>query len=371
MSSPAPDLPPLAPLPFATLAYATPLANRRPGILTAVGIISIVIGCLSGLSSCGGVASGFMFMKMSGMTITPPAPAPIVVGGGSVKIGGVPWDAQDTEDGLAPPQINSVTAALSRVRSLSDQRRAHLALLLAAHGKAMFPAITVDSTEAEIHSAINGAAMTNDGANWYTIGTGRIEIDDQRAIYRPSDGGNVAEASAPMTANASPTAPATGPTLAYSTVTYKVSGVPGVTRTPATTAAPAPMPITMFKISPLASWLSISENLLSFGVAVLLGIAGIMVLRDSLRAYRLHRIYVVAKIPLVFVAAVATWLTTSGMMSGMFTTPAGPPPPGFTNWMITMQVAMGTAMAIAYPIALIFILMTRRVKHYYAEPQTP
>ena len=47
----------------------------RPGILTAVGIISIVVGSLSVLGSLGSVGSGVMYLVMSNMTI----PAPVMV----------------------------------------------------------------------------------------------------------------------------------------------------------------------------------------------------------------------------------------------------------------------------------------------------
>jgi len=55
-----------------TLAYMTPAANRRPGILTTIGVLSIVLACLSGLSGLSGVMSGIGFLMMSRITTTAP-----------------------------------------------------------------------------------------------------------------------------------------------------------------------------------------------------------------------------------------------------------------------------------------------------------
>src|SRR5207249_4938957 len=71
---------PIPPVSLGMLNYQEPQAGKRPGILTAVGVLSIVIGCLSGLQGLGGIASGAMMLVMSSMTfpmgVPPPAPAP-------------------------------------------------------------------------------------------------------------------------------------------------------------------------------------------------------------------------------------------------------------------------------------------------------
>jgi hypothetical protein len=373
--------PPIPAQPVETLSYALPPTNRRPGILTAVGIISIVVGCLSGLSSCGGVFSGVMFATLSSrMFATPPSPATPTppapnASRATVTIGGLPWDEADMEDGLEPPETRKVTNVLSRTRSLSDPRRQHLGILLAAHGKVIFPTVTGSSSEADIARAITGGGITADGANWYTVGTGRIEINDQRAHYRPSTGTPVVEASAPIAT------PATQPLGVWqshqsqgiivsqsngsgTTSTWSISTTPPLN--PATGPAPAPVPV--FNISPVAAWLSVGENVLSGAVAVLLLIAGILVLRDSPRARRLHWIYVAAKIPLIVVAAVATALMTSSMLSGVMAMPGAGMAPGFTTWMVVIQVVMTAAIALVYPVALIFVLRSRSVREYYESP---
>ena len=356
------------------LSYQVPAVSRRPGILTAVGIISIIVGCLSGLSSCGGIASSVMFLTMRNMTIPMP-PARTVPGGTrtsaasaspSVTIGGIEHDVGDVENGLDASASNKVVFALGRLHPMTGGRRAHLTLLLKTHGKTMFPTLGAKSTSAEFRDAVTAGGLTGDGANWYTIGTGRIEVNDQRALYRPSDGVEVAEAS---TTGATSSATG-GVTYANQTNTINLTTGRVTSTTAGPTTAPMPVPIMPFKIDPGTAILSISENTLSLGVAILLLVAGILVMRDSPKARRLHWIYVFVKIPLIAIAAVATAMMTVGMMSSF--TPSGAGGGGlFPNWIGLMQALMGAAIALTYPLGLIFVLNSRSVRQFYAPPEPP
>lgn len=75
--------PPSVPVPAATLGYLPPVHYQRPGIISAIGIVGIVVACLSLLASFGtGMnAYGFymisrMSMRMSRSVPTSVAPAP-------------------------------------------------------------------------------------------------------------------------------------------------------------------------------------------------------------------------------------------------------------------------------------------------------
>src|SRR5580658_293120 len=81
---------------------------------------------------------------------------------------------------------------------------------------------------------------------------------------------------------------------------------------PAVTLAPAAF---RFQVSHGASALTIVESTLSVCAAALLIVAGAMILRDSPRADRLHRIYIAIKIPLIIAGGFATWWIYIGLMS--------------------------------------------------------
>src|SRR5205823_2005173 len=136
-----------------------------------------------------------------------------------------------------------------------------------------------------------------------------------------------------------------------------------VTRSGPTTAPMiTPYP---FRISHTASAISIAENRLSFIAAVTLFIGGILVLRDSRKGPRYHWMYIWMKIPLVILAAIASFLTYQSMMSGMSTMPGTPPPPAFSKTIGAVSATMTAGIALAYPVALIFLLNSRQVKQHY------
>lgn len=145
----------------------------------------------------------------------------------------------------------------------------------------------------------------------------------------------------------------------------------GTTATSAPSAATAvatPVPAFQFNVARGASVLTIVESGLSVCAAVLLIVAGSMMLRDSPRADRLHRIYVAMKIPLVIVAAIATWWIYTGMMSGMFVTTGGPgSPASFANTMATVEAVIMAAISLVYPVALLIVLSTGTSRGYFAR----
>jgi hypothetical protein len=138
---------------------------------------------------------------------------------------------------------------------------------------------------------------------------------------------------------------------------------------PASPSMPAKVPSLPFIIPVAPSILTITEAALSLCLAVFLIIAGIWMLRDSPAAGRLHRIYVALKIPLIALAAIATWWTTSAVMSSVRTMttiyPATAVMPTFGNMIAVIQAAVGAVFALLYPIALLIVLSTRTAKEHF------
>src|SRR5689334_8476483 len=179
MSNPPPiptQIPPTSPpLPVTPLNYDNRMYVSRPSLITAMGVISIIIGCMSGLGSFSGIFSTLAFSAMSRTTIptgatpsvtvtsgtgsvsvsavvpgapgapgAPPAgntgnPANSANSPGSVTVGGVEATAEDSQDAMAEPQRRIVLDTLSRMSSISDQRQQQLELLLSVEGQKVFP----------------------------------------------------------------------------------------------------------------------------------------------------------------------------------------------------------------------------------------
>src|SRR5689334_15956923 len=100
---------PAPPLPAVPLSYREPTrGGGRPGVLTAIGIISLIVGGLGALGGISGVFSGIAYLNMSSMTVPMPvfsasagasttAAAPT---GGGIFVAGALMDPSQSNDGL-------------------------------------------------------------------------------------------------------------------------------------------------------------------------------------------------------------------------------------------------------------------------------
>src|SRR5437773_2135082 len=180
------SLPP-PPIPAVPLGYAPPPREGRPGILTALGIVSLIVACLSCLASLGGIASAIVFLAMSGMSFpVPTPPTPRVYTGGAVTENGLTVNPAESPDAMPPPQRSIVIAALNSKRYITPQRRQHLDLLLNNSGAKIFPYVTGSTTTGQIMRDITDSGGAANQPQWFVVGAGRIEVDDDRAIFRPS-----------------------------------------------------------------------------------------------------------------------------------------------------------------------------------------
>jgi hypothetical protein len=124
-------------------------------------------------------------------------------------------------------------------------------------------------------------------------------------------------------------------------------------------------------IDPAALGLSLATSLLGLGLAVLLLVAGILILRDSRHAVRMHWWYVGLKIPLVIAATLAAvWMWQGLMRSMLGAMPPSAPAAPFQSWMMHISTLIGAVMALAYPVALMFLLRSRTVRDYFSEIHT-
>jgi hypothetical protein len=118
---------------------------------------------------------------------------------------------------------------------------------------------------------------------------------------------------------------------------------------------------TGFSINPVALGLMLVTSLILMALAVYLLVCGILTLRQSMRARRLHLIYALVKIPLSVAAGVASAWVMRDMMSS-FGGGAATPTMGFALFTGAFPILIGCA----YPVALLIALNLRAVREYYA-----
>jgi hypothetical protein len=258
--------------------------------------------------------------------------------------------------------------ALSQLRPLSAQRRQRLDELLANGGKDVFifdpQLVTGELIRSNVsdHGVLRSRPSLGE-REYFVVGNGRIEVGDTSAVFIPAAGSDAELVEVHVPAQDEPVQEsADGPPAGAQ------SGAGGVT-------TPATMPVRaagnpFFGISTVAATLAVLDALLGAGLAAFLLIAGLMVLRDSLRGATLHRIYAWLKIPLAILGAVVwVWLWES-LFSGVTASvppqaAGGPQGAAAVRTGAIIHAIVFTALGCAYPIALLIALRTRSVRAYY------
>lgn len=414
------DQPPQAPIPVVPLGYGTPVQSGRPGLVTTIGVMSIIIGTLSVLCSFGlGIYSVIFFMIGKSNAVAGargPVRATVVMT--------TPAN-QDDSDALDAGARETVVAGLTRSTGpLSAPRQGMLDRLLAAHGRQIFKTPPRDLTQQAVAVSVSSSGRLpgtggKSGADYFEVGEGRIEVYDDHAVFFPSNGqaalrvdttaGSetgqqnaltpmevqqlVARASqlsanslnqaqvATLTAELSKPdqqmiLPKSGSIVgqlyrvvpdANGNITISAIGG-GVTIGPDGTVVSswqglntaAVMPT--FKVNGYAAALVGIESLLSIALAIYLFVIGILVLRNSQKGRRLHYWYAGWKIPLSLLSAGANawlWSSFAQGLPGAQATPAS----------IVLGVWMGlfSGFGVAYAIGLLFALRAKTVVAYYSS----
>ncbi len=157
----------------------------RPGIITAIGVSSIVVAAICMLG--GGVmilvnlvvssVSRFPTPAIAApVVVTPPAPGPAELVGAN---------------GTTAADRATIIEGLGRVQLLTALERDQLDELLAEEGKTVLP-LGADFTPEQVvanvtrsgHLSTGGAA----GSEYFVLGTGRLEVGEDRAIFFPPNG---------------------------------------------------------------------------------------------------------------------------------------------------------------------------------------
>jgi hypothetical protein len=325
-------LPPPIPRPVLPVNFVSPSTyQRRPGIVTALGVSSIIVAVLTGIACFVVIIWSFVMLANT------PAPAAAVA---PTPQSAPPELQSDSLNGLSKSKRSIVMLGLTRARSLKPQRMKQIDALLARSGRLMFPLagqsfdakfVRNNVTESGVlPSAKNPSGA--DGPTFYIIGTGRLEIYDDHAVFRPTGSSDVVSVNA-----------------------NEVQQDPEDQAVPIFTPVPTSAPVKDEK--PLAVFLMI-ESLASAALAIYLFVVGIFVLRNTLASRKLHWIYVWIKLPLAALAIAATarlsWAYGQAAYNG-------------AEKGMAIGVMIAAILGILYPVILMVVLKSRGVKDYYVQ----
>lgn len=167
--------------------YYESSAVSRPGILTAVGVVSIIIASISLIVDCGGLSFANIVSRLavtrtrvSALNAAPPPVAPPAVA------------EYVAPDGLSANQRKIVIAGLSQSRPLSDARQKQLDGLLADVGQQVIQ-LSADNLTAErvaayvteVRDIPNGSGGPAD--DLFILGSGRLQVSDESAVFFAGD----------------------------------------------------------------------------------------------------------------------------------------------------------------------------------------
>jgi hypothetical protein len=329
-------------------SYGTPVPPRlpsRPGILTALGVVSIVLACLMVVSNCGSIISVMV------LTATTRAMNLVMTSAAAAQAQAA-RDAQNADGagvkprGLSEQQQAIVVAGLSRVHPLSPSRAKILRKLLAEDGQDMFPMDASHLTPGTVAAGVSQSGQLPGvgnklGNDYYVIGNGRMELADDHAVFAPTDGGEVVR-------------------VYDGTMTIAVDEQDIQPAGAAVTTMPTTMPaINAPTISNRAIMLSVLDAVVSCILAIFLFICGLFVLRDSMAARRMHIGWAIVKTALAALGGFSVWMMISDLASNN--------PGGADMLMAAMMSVLAVAVALIYPIAVLIVMNARSVRDYYSK----
>ncbi len=388
--------------------YATALSNAsagRPGVVTAVGVVSIVLAIVQAISAFGWL--GFAFTSMVTAQVQQRQTAMMNMGAYAVQPG-----VDAAPKGFPEPVARAVVQGLVRRHALSGTRQSHVRKLLMQQGRELLPFVedaTVSSQR--IAAQVSDCGPMGGSSDYYEVGQGRLEVTDQQAIFRRTDGkvfrSNDAVVDRALTeaqitqaitqlqwvVNGNPSqvqidairaklrdpaqavltpgeSPGTGGILSDKTLWF-ITSAGQVRVTPAgeiqTLNFNAPIPGTNpFSGKPISTFwagLTMLDAAVTGLLAVPLLIAGILILRGRPIGRRMHFWWAWLKMPLAILGAMVCGFAVAEWMGALTSAPgAAPPSSAAGGW--TTAVSTGT-LGVVYPVVLLIVLTRQRVRRYF------
>lgn len=185
---------PVSPVPVQALPYTRPFHGARPGIITAIGVISIVVASLSLIGNLINGLYGFGLLMASQM-MNSMAQGSVYATSGSVTIG--PGGATVNTppqgfSGLTQQQRQGVLRSINAVHRLRTTREPHFDQLLAEVGQHIGLTVTADGQTPNLRTELidDGKFPVSEGgedADFFMTPAGRIELFDDRATFVSTD----------------------------------------------------------------------------------------------------------------------------------------------------------------------------------------
>lgn len=332
----------------------------RPGSVTALGILSIIVASLTFVGVVIGVAQASVQLAMVQASramamVTAAQRAQAQQQQQAAVAAGLPAK----EQGLPPVERDVAISVFAARQSLSNERMAQLDAVLAEGGQTILSVRPGFMTSGVVRAAIQSTAVGRSarsnqaGPAIFNLSKGALELYDDHAVFRPEDHAQETiraqgDASAYLAAHADPTATA---------------NFPAPSNTAAATVPPPP-PANLTRAAGTAMGMTMLEAGLSFLLAIYLLVTGIITVRGVRAGGLMHWIYVAIKTFLVVLAFIA-WAQFDQALTKLRTATAVP---GFTAPSGTSTFAMGmSTLAAGYLMLVIVLLLIPATREFYRK----
>ncbi len=331
------------PVSYSTPAYGGYAIRQRPPIVTAMGTIAVIVAVLSLLTSaiCGVVALGmFVGSQMAAASRTLAASRAVVAQTTPPATIAGPAQIKAGPRGFNMQQRSVVMHVLESAQALSAGQQTQLEQLLARRGQDIMPFVSGNSPSPQLVRANlsdSGRIASYKGgerAAYYVIGTGKLEIYSDRAVFFPNTPG--------------------APAIRIQNGIDPDDDLGGAASRANVNVAPT-LPVSTYAIRPAATALTMIDAILSGGLAIYLLVVGILVLRQSPRSRGLQLAFAILKTPLAILCAFGwMWAISDSITSTSGGTITSPPGVAQTWFVIFLVIGL------AYPLALLIALRMNR-----------
>jgi hypothetical protein len=179
------SMPPQMPVPMRSLPYSMPFQHARPGIITAIGVLCIVVACMSGMASfVSGVYSfGFYMMSKAVSAMSVASAGPVTASS--------PVTAA-VSDPLPPGDVGVAVNTLTPMLSLDSAHVRELDRLLRLHGRAVFAGdddkpLTAASIQSDVTVELKQTDSLDRKARFSTP-EGTVSVNTDGAEFVATDG---------------------------------------------------------------------------------------------------------------------------------------------------------------------------------------
>jgi hypothetical protein len=229
--------PPAGPVPAETLPYVIPDRAGRPTLITAIGVLSIVLACIGGfwglittfqalgLYMTSVMASSFAAQAKAAQSAAQTTAMAVAQQGGAEVAAVGPR-------GMSKQEREAAVASLTRLQPLTPARGRQLDAILASSGHDIAPGEVTDSGRMpQMHS-------DEQPPNYFVTPRGRLEVFNDRAVFFPVSGATVRASAPPEPPPGSPQ-PADQPQAGGTATTQVPTGVTAPSTGPAATGPAA------------------------------------------------------------------------------------------------------------------------------------